>query len=583
MNVFLKQIPNKKSGKTFLSIVKPYKHKESGNVRTKTVQSIGYLEDIRDIDDPVAYYTELARKMTLEEKDRERTATIEYKPSQRMEAGTSTRRNIGYFALSRLYHELGIRRFWAGRQQTVRSDYQLDQIFRMLVFQRILDPGSKKYTFEHRNEYFERYDFDLQHVYRALTNFAHYKDDFLFALHTAVSKQYSRDTSHVYYDVTNYYFEIDETDALRQNGVSKEHRPNPIVQMGLLMDQSGLPISYQLFSGNTNDCLTLRPVIRNIRERYAISRMIVVADKGLNTSNNIAAHILNGDGYIYAQSVRKATQEMQTYVLDEEGYSAWGEDFKIKSRLEPRVIQIEDVHGKKKSFTTEQKQVIFYSRDYDLRAKAERAQAIAKARDIVDHPSRHSLLQDIGCTKYIQHLNIDRQTGEILRDRKRTPVLDTARIAQEERLDGYYALVTSEMDMSDEAIIDTYRGLWQIEESFRITKGDLQARPVYLSDRDHIEAHFLICFVALLLVRCLQLRTDSRFSVGQMIDSLRRASGSLFEEDLYVFDHYDSALEAIGQAVGIDFAAKFHRVKDIRHLAAQVKKQMNGNNQDNTQ
>ena len=570
--MFLKQIPNKKSGKTFLSIVKPYKHKESGNVRTRTILSIGYLEDIRDIDDPIAHYTELARQMTLEANDLERTASIAYKPSARMEIGTATRRNIGYLALSRLYHELGIRRFWTSRQQTVRSDYQLDQIFRMLVFQRILDPGSKKYSYEHRNEYFERYTFELQHVYRGLTHFAHYKEDFLFSLHQAVSGRYSRDTSHVYYDVTNYYFEIDESDDLRQKGVCKEHRPNPIVQMGLLMDQSGLPISYQLFSGNTNDCLTLRPVIRSIKERYEIKRMIVVADKGLNTSNNIASHILHGDGYIYAQSVRKASREMQEYILDGQGYAAWGEDFRIKSRMEPRVIQVQDVQGRKKAFTTEQKQVIFYSRDYDLRAKAERAQAIAKAKDLVEHPSKYSLVQDIGCTKYIRNLNIDAKTGEILKDRKRMPVLDLEKIAEEERFDGYYALVTSEMDMSDTEIIDTYRGLWQIEESFRITKGDLQARPVFLSVRDHIEAHFLVCFVALLLIRCLQLRTENSFPVGQLIDSLRRASGTLFEEDLYVFDYYDAALETIGKAIGIDFSSKFRRAKDIRSLVAQVKK-----------
>jgi len=218
--LFLKQIPNKRSGKTFLSIVKPYRHKESGNVRTKTILSIGYLEDIQDsTDDPIGYYTQLARQMTLKEKDLERTEVIQYKVSARMDPGTSTRKNIGYLALSRIYHELGIRAFWVSRQRTVKSEYQLDQIFRMLIFQRILDPGSKKYSFEHRDEYFERYTFALQDVYRGLTHFAHYKEDFLFALHKAVSKRYSRDTAHVFYDVTNYYFEIDQDDEYRKKGV----------------------------------------------------------------------------------------------------------------------------------------------------------------------------------------------------------------------------------------------------------------------------------------------------------------------------------------------------------------------------
>jgi len=570
--MYLKKIPNKKSGKTFLSIVKPYYHKESGNVRTKTILSIGYLEDITDMEDPIAYYTQLAEQMTLEEKDLERTATIAYKPAERLQPGACNRKNLGYLALSKLYHELGIRRFWVSRQRTVKSDYQLDQIFRMLVFQRILDPGSKKYSFEHREDYFERYTFELQHVYRSLSTFSRYRKDLLFALHQAVSARYHRDTSHVYYDVTNYYFETDVPEGLKQKGVSTEHRPNPIIQMGLLMDSQGLPIAYELFSGNTNDCLTLRPVIRDIRKRYGIERMVVVADKGMNTSNNIASLLLRGDGYIYAQSVRKATKELQDYVLDETGYSAMGEDFKIKSRLEPREIQIQDVHGKQKSFTVEQKQVVFYSRNYDLRAKAERSQAVAKAQDIIAHPGRKALVEDLGCTRYIRNLNIDQKTGEILPNGKKTPVLDWERIAQEERFDGYYALVTSEMEMSEAEIINTYRGLWQIEESFKITKGDLQARPVYVSVQEHIEAHFLICFVALLLLRCLQLRTNQRFSAGQLVESLSRASGSLIEENLYVFDYYNDVLEKVGKAVGLDFAMKYRHAKDIRQLVAQVKK-----------
>jgi len=342
--------------------------------------------------------------------------------------------------------------------------------------------------------------------------------------------------------------------------------------MGLLMDQNGLPISYQLFSGNTNDCLTLRPILKSIKERYDIKRMIIVADKGLNTSNNIASHILHGDGYIYAQSVRKASRELQAYVLDEQDYRVWGEDFRIKSRLEPRTIHINNSLGKKVDFSIEQKQIVFYSRDYDLRAKAERAAAIAKAQEIIGSPSRLSLLQDFGCMKYIKHLNVDAKTGELLKDKKKIPVLDLEKIREEESFDGYYALVSSELDMSDDAIINTYRGLWQIEESFRITKGDLEARPVYLSNRDHIDAHFLTCFVSLLLIRCLQLRTNKQLPVGQMIDSLRRAGGSLIEEGLYVFDYYDDVLKEIGESVGIDFSYKYRHEKELRHLVAQVKK-----------
>jgi len=570
--MYLKQIPNKKSARIFLSIVQPYRHKESGNTRTKTVKPLGYLDELaKEYDDPIAHFTRMAQAMTQDYKEAALPISLEIQPLERLSADPGQRKNLGYAALSSIYHELGIHSFWTNRQRNLALDYQLDQIFRMLVYQRILDPGSKKYSFEHKEGYFETYDFSLDDVYRALSRMNGYKDALLLKLHQNVTKFYGRDTSNVFYDVTNYYFEIESGDELRRKGVSKEHRPDPIVQMGLLMDRQGLPITYKLFSGNTNDCNTLLPVLAEVKEDYDLKRMVVVADKGLNTGENIGYNLIQGDGYIYSQTIRGATRELQQYVLDPSGYRSIGENFRIKSRFYPRVITVTDIHDKQVKVTIDEKQILFFSEKYARRAKAEREPAIQKALQLIQRPGAFTQSTSQGAAKYVKDLIFNKKTGEII-TAGHIPHIDLDRIAQEEALDGYYAIVTSELDMTDEDVIETYRGLWRIEESFRITKSELEARPVYVSREDRINAHFLTCFVSLLLLRCLQTKTEFHFSARRLVDSLNSYSGSKLEENLFVFDHRDEVLDAVGQACNIDFSLKYRTLGEIKKLLAKLKK-----------
>jgi len=570
--MYLKQIPNKKSGRIFLSIVQPYRHKESGNTRTKTVKSLGYLDELtKEYDDPIAHFTSMAKTMTQDYKVAALPISLEIQPLERLSADPGQRKNLGYAALSSIYHELGIHSFWANRQRNLALDYQLDQIFRMLVYQRILDLGSKKYSFEHKEGYFETYDFSLDDVYRTLSRMNGYKEALLLKLHQNVTKLYGRDTSNVFYDVTNYYFEIESGDELRRKGVSKEHRPDPIVQMGLLMDRQGLPITYKLFSGNTNDCNTLLPVLAEVKEDYDLKRMVVVADKGLNTGENIGYNLIQGDGYIYSQTIRGATRELQQYVLDPSGYRSMGENFRIKSRFYPRVITVTDIHDKQVKVTIDEKQILFFSEKYARRAKAEREPAIQKALQLIQRPGAFTQSTSQGAAKYVKDLIFNKKTGEII-TAGHVPHIDLDRVAQEEALDGYYAIVTSELDMTDEDVIETYRGLWRIEESFRITKSELEARPVYVSREDRINAHFLTCFVSLLLLRCLQTKTEFHFSARRLVDSLNSYSGSKLEENLFVFDHRDEVLDAVGRACNIDFSLKYRTLGEIKKLLAKLKK-----------
>lgn len=212
----------------------------------------------------------------------------------------------------------------------------------------MLDPGSKKKAYEEKDKYFEKMDFSLDDLYRSLSKINTLKDKVQIHIHKKIKDQYNRSSELVYYDLTNYYFEIDEQDSVRKKGVSKEHRPDPIIQMGLFTDSLGIPIKYSLFSGNTNDCETLIPQVGALKKEYGIMHTIVVADEGLNTGDNIAFNILAGNGYIFSQSVRGENKDLKDFVLEEKGYKALNEGFKSKSKLTPRTISVTTKEGKKK-------------------------------------------------------------------------------------------------------------------------------------------------------------------------------------------------------------------------------------------
>jgi len=433
-----------------------------------------------------------------------------------------------------------------------------------------MNPSSKKKTYEQKGIYFEKMDFSLIDIYRCLTKVSELKNAVLLHIHKQMLELFGRSDELVYYDVTNYYFEIDEQDDMRRKGVSKEHRPDPIIQMGLLTDSSGIPITYGLFPGNTNDCETYVPIFRQIRKEYCLGRIIVVADKGMNTGDNIAYCLLSGNGYVFSQTVRGGSKELKDYVLDPSGYKTMDAGFRIKSRQYPRIIFVTNSEGVKKRMRLDEKQVVFYSPDYDKRAKADRAAAVAKARDLVKDPGKYKQTTSFGAAKYVKNLAFDENTGEVLTS-KHKPVFDEERLIEEQRYDGYYAIVTSEWREDDQKILDIYRGLWQIEEAFKVCKSDLEARPVFLSRQERIDAHFLICFISLVIVRLLARFLDNQFSVAHIADSLAKVSGSHLSENWYLFDYADEVTHALSAKMGIDLGLKFMSLREIRHLIGDTK------------
>lgn len=562
------------NGRIYLSITDSYYDKQRKTSRSKTIESLGYLDELeKQYDDPIAYFTKRVEQLKIEKNNKQAPINFTFYDSDRLCAGDDFRRNFGYAALSKIYHELGIHTFLTNRQRHSKEEYDANTIMKMLVYSRLIAPASKKASFDNRELFFEKADYSLDDVYRCLSLFNKHKENLQIWINDRIKQKYGRDTSLIYYDVTNYYFESDEQDDFKRKGVSKEHRPNPIIQMGLFMDNHGIPITYELFSGNTNDCLTYRPNFGRIKKEFNLGRVISVADKGMTTGDNIwyTINTPTKDGYVFSMSVRGADKEMKEYVLNDVGYEWLSTEYKRKSRRYPRTIQVTSQTGKKLKKTIHEKQVVFWSEKYAIRAKADRAAALAKAQDLTKNPSSYTRATSYGAAKYVKKVDYDKDTGEILTASSLLE-LDEKRLKEEEALDGYYVLLTSEIDKSDDEIIDIYRGLWRIEESFKVTKSQLEARPVYVWTRDHIEAHFLTCFVALTIARILEMKLEQKYSIGKLLDTLSKAQCTLIQQNYYLFDYYDEVLKDIGTAMDIDFAKRIRTLGEIKKVLADTKK-----------
>ena len=574
--MYLNIMNNKKTGKTRLSIRRGFRDK-NGKVKNITIQNLGDLEDLKKIyEDPIAHFKEVVKQMNDEEKNNSKPLTVTIDKNEELELGTDNIKNFGYSALSKIYHELEIDKFLISKFKARNfSEYKINNIIKLLVFARCLFPDSKKSTYENKDIFFENTDFSLKEIYNTLTYIEPFKESLQSYIYDHIQEQYKPNNECIFYDVTNYYFEIDDNDDFRKKGVCKEHRPNPIVQMGLFMDSLGLPMCYGLFPGNTNDCLTLKPMVQKLQKNYSIGKVIVVADKGLNTGKNIVYQKAIGNGYVMSLSVRGANKELKDYVLNEDGYVYNKEKtYKKKYRRYTREIEYtKTINGKevKTKTTVDEKQVVFWSADYAKRAKAERQPAIDKAKDLIGNIRKYNKKNCYGASKYVKHLVFDKNTGEII-EAKSQLSLDEDKIAEEEKLDGYYMIVSSEMEKTDDEIIDIYRGLWRIEETFKVTKSELEDRPVYMSTKEHIEAHFLTCYLALVLCRVLQYKLDKKYSVEKILESLGKSNCYNIEENIYRFNYYDEVLADIGSIINIKYSLKNRTLQDIKKILGMTKK-----------
>ena len=369
----------------------------------------------------------------------------------------------------------------------------------------------------------------------------------------------------------------------RKRGPEKNHRPDPIVEMGLLMDRNGIPVAYDLFPGNESEKVHMRPIINRVKERFENCRIIYVADRGLNTSDNI--YWLNGDnkgdynprdGYVYGQSVRGADAEFKSWVLSD-GYQ---EDkvpsddgsmitFLHKSRIHPKELQVNvtkpgQKKPVKKNVVVDQKQMVYYSEKYAKKQRADRAAMIERAKDLIKYPKKYDRITAKGSASYILNIAFDKTTGEIVEGQ--TLELDMDKVKEEEKYDGYYSIVTSELGMSDQEMHEVYRGLARIEDSFKVTKTYFETRPIYVWLNEHIDAHFATCFLALVLIRLLENKLGHAFSVRQILDSLRNYNCVHMDMNTWKFTYYDEVTDACARVFDVTLNDKYKSQQEIQRL-----------------
>ena len=594
--MFLKVTPTR-SGKIFLSFVQGYRD-ESGKSRQKTIKNIGWLNELKkQYSDPISHFREVAKQNKIEDITE---YTIQNMDSKLIDVNDKPK-NLGYVVLKKIYNELGIASLLKQVQKNSKIEFDLNDILSFLVYMRILKPGSKKEAFENRNLLFERYDFSLDDVYRSLTYLNPLQEEIQKAIWENTKDTYHRDTSNCYYDCTNYYFEIEYNDedtyeldyegniikdetgnpvikdkGLRKRGPEKNKRPDPIVEMGLLMDASGIPLSYNLFPGNESEKKSLIPILNRTRHQFSLDRTIVVADRGLNTSENVI-HISGTsleqakklNGYVYGQSVRGADEEFKAWVLQQDYqtdilFDEDGNEIKFihKSRIYPKKMKVvREDKGKTKSgndkiqyITVDQKQMVYYSQKYADKQKRDREKIIAKANDLIAHPDRYSKATSYGVAGYVNNLKFVKSTGEIADTNSLS--INQERIDEEAKYDGYYSIVTSEEHLSDLEIRNIYRGLSKIEETFKVTKSGLETRPVWVSRKDHIESHFLTCFIALVLVRLLEKKLENKYSFEKIIDSIRNYTSCHIEHDIYLQSFKNDIITSCEEAFCINLFKK---------------------------
>jgi transposase len=571
----LRKAYNKKTKRTYLSIVHGFRDK-NGKSKSKVIKSLGYLDALeKEFSNPISHFTALAKSMEIERKV-SKTETITLDMDEQLEHGAIMRKNYGSIVFSKVYHELELDRFLNNARRHEKFSFNTEAMMRLLVYSRLLWPGSKRGAFQNKEQFFDKFDFTLDDIYDGLTHFDKISDALQQHLHEKVVEQYKRKTDLIYYDVTNYYFETEKQDDLRRNGYSKEKRKKPIVQMGLMMDKEGLPIAYKTFPGNTHDSQTLMPVLTEIKKKYKTKRIITVADKGLNSGDNIAFSTALGDGYIFSKSVRGASEDFKSWVLDESGYQDLTGNYKLKSKIVPDAevyvtIAQDGKNRKKKKIKLEQKWIVFYSDKYAQRAKKKRDEVVAKAQSMIKNPAKYKGILDYGAAGYIKNLKVDKETGEVL-----SPIdimfIDEERIKEEAKLDGYYALITSELDTTDMDIVNAYKALWRIEESFKITKSILGSRPMFVRTEEHINGHFLTCFVSLLIARIIEKRLGGKYTTKTITETLQRVACSNITQNIWLFDYIDEVTDDMNEAFGTNFGRKQMTLKEIKNNFSTSKK-----------
>ena len=501
---------------------------------------------------------------------------------------------FSHLLLERILEELGLNAFFSTYKGFTRLEYDVYGFAKLLIFGRLLNPASKCATVRQNNDYYEPIlkDFNPDNVYDALSFIAENKDKIIRRMNTNLVKKAGRSPSVIYYDVTNFYFEIEDPDddildeegevlekGQRKFGVCKEERHQPIVQMGLFMDDQGIPIAIESFPGNTLDHLTLRPALQKNIDDLEFSRFIMVADRGICNYINLLHLLDSGHGYVVSKSLLKTTAKEQEWAYDDDGCTAIGDDFRYKSRIVKRKVKNEKGNIR----TIEEQVVVYWSRKFEARSIRENKKFLDFLKKLEESPSSFRITSTQAKTlrRFMRKECVNTETGEVLDSTAIRGFIDFDKVAEYKKSLGYYQIVTSELTMSPLEVIDKYHGLTQIEDQFRVMKGTLETRPIYVRTPEHVNAHLLICLISLILLRIIQkkvkdysgrdLPKDLNWSTGMSANRVQAALNKwkvdALPDDLFRFmDIDDPDLALILKAFEIEIPAKLYRRAELKTI-----------------
>jgi len=491
---------------------------------SKIVEKLGtYDELLEKLDgrDPYEWAKEYIAELNKQEKENKRKVMVPYSPNKLIPKGEQRSFNGGYLFLQKIYHELKLDKMCQSIAKKYKFTYDLDSILSRLVYARIIYPSSKRSTCQLSSRFMEPPSFELHHIYRALEIIAKETDFIQTSLYSnslAVSK---RNTRVLYYDCTNYFFEIEQESGIKQYGYSKEHRPNPIVQMGLFMDGDGVPLAVHIGKGNTNEQLTLKPLEEKILSDFNCSKFIVCTDAGLASNSNRQFNNKGERAFITTQSVKKLKKHLKEWALSPEGWRLPGNNSIYSLDKLDEINDFEKTFYKERWIVEdglEQKLIVSFSLKYQNYQRKVRNAQIERARKVLNtNLGKLTKVNQNDYKRFIKKTSVTPE-GEIAS--KALYEIDNSVIQKEQAFDGFYAVCTN-LDGDATTVLMINKRRWQIEECFRIMKSEFKARPVHLSRDDRITAHFITCFIALVVYRLLEKKLDGQYTCNEIIQGLR--------------------------------------------------------------
>jgi len=565
MAYFLKKTKNKKG--IYLQIYESYYDPERKGGAHRSYKPLGYVHELIDkgIDDPIIFYSEEIKKLNQERLERKQ------KEKERLISDESPEKLLGFFPVKNLNDSLGVKKYIDLMQTATDFRFCVADLIDALIYARVVHPCSKSKTFEEViPKLFGTYEFSLDQLYSGLEYIGSEYEKIVEIYNHQIRQKYRVDTSHTYFDCTNFYFEIDREDDLRRKGPSKENKKEPIVGLGLLLDAHQIPIGMKIYPGNESEKPVLRNIIDELKQRGNVSgRTIQVADKGLNCINNILHALKAGDGYIFSKSVKGLPETEKVWIQLDNDYMDVKDGsgnvlYRIKECVDDFPYDYYDENGKKHTIKLREKRVATFNPKLAEKQIYEINKQVEKARLLKASQAKRSEYGD--SAKYVSFVPADKKGKKT--DGKVTIEINEKAIENARKVAGYNLMVTSELSMSAVDIYAAYHNLWRIEESFRIMKSQLDARPVYLQKEDTITGHFLICYLSVVLMRLLQIYVlEDRYGTEEIFDFIRDFRVAKISDRKYInLTRSSTFIKALASETSLPLTSYFLGNQDINKV-----------------